>query len=135
MSRYLFVVLLAALALSPPVTASAQTPLAHRGSGSTELFAGYSYSFRNYDHNQDNNLTGGMNGWQASLKLRLLPWIGLKFDGSGYYRADDGNPTSKDPLHSCRPGDFAAIWAPQNLRPRTGRRRTLEPLLPSRSER
>ena len=51
---------------------------------SNEVFAGYSYATRSYDQTQSNTISGGMNGGDVSYKFRILPWVGLKFDGSYY---------------------------------------------------
>ena len=79
------------LALTVCASLAAQIPIAHRSTPSNELYGGYTYSFRTYDHTQDNNFSGGMSGWQASYKAPVLPWIGIKLDASGYYRSDPNN--------------------------------------------
>jgi opacity protein-like surface antigen len=59
-----------------------------------ELYGGYSYVFRAYDHTQANPFTGGMNGWDASLRVPFPifgSWLGIKGDVSGSYRNDSPN--------------------------------------------
>ena len=80
--------LLLVLVIATCVTLPAQMPGFHMSAPGNELYGGYSFSFRDYEHNQDNPVTGGMNGWQASFKTPILPWIGIKADGSGYYKTD-----------------------------------------------
>jgi hypothetical protein len=80
--------LFALLALSASLALAAKIPFASKSPGGKEFYGGYSYSFRDYAHNQDNPLTGGMNGWQGSFKVPILPLIGLKADASGFYRND-----------------------------------------------
>ena len=56
-----------------------------------ELYGGYSYVFRPYDHTQSNPFSGGMNGWDASLKIPVPivgSWLGAKGEVSGVYRND-----------------------------------------------
>ena len=67
---------------------TAQIPFSHKSAPNNELYGGYSYSFRDYEHNQDNPVSGGMNGWQASFKTPVLPWIGLKVDASEYRKSE-----------------------------------------------
>lgn len=70
------------------VSLAAQTPFHHKSNPGNELYGGYSYSFRDYEHNQDNPVSGGMNGWQASFKTPVLPWIGLKVDASEFRKSE-----------------------------------------------
>ena len=59
-----------------------------------ELYGGYAYVLRPYDHTNTNPFTGGMNGWDASLKVPLPffgSWLGIKGDVSGTYRSDQPN--------------------------------------------
>jgi hypothetical protein len=81
-SLTLFILLLAGPACTP---ALAKVPLPWSAVPPNELYAGYSYVTQSYDQTQDNSISGGMNGWQGSFKMRVLPWVGLKFDASGYY--------------------------------------------------
>lgn len=65
--------------------ALAKVPMPWSAVPPNELYGGYSYVTQSYDQTQDNSISGGMNGWQGSFKMRVLPWVGLKFDASGYY--------------------------------------------------
>ncbi len=59
-----------------------------------ELYGGYSYVFRDFDHTQANPFVGGMNGWDGSFRLPLPivgSWLGVKGDVSGSYRNDGPN--------------------------------------------
>jgi hypothetical protein len=59
------------------------------GAPAFELYGGYSYVFRPYDSSSQTPLSGGMNGWDASLRvpLPIVPaWLGIKGDVSGSYR-------------------------------------------------
>ena len=81
-------------ALVFPAFASAQIASAGSSPGNIELYGGYSYVFRPYDHTSSNPFSGGMNGWDASLKLPLPglgSWLGIKGDVSGSYRSDQPN--------------------------------------------
>lgn len=85
-------------ALAVPATVHAQNAPSMRVP-SLELYGGYSYVFRPYDHTSANPFTGGMNGWDASLKIPspiFGSWLGIKGDVSGTYRSDqpDFNPHS-----------------------------------------
>ena len=72
----------------------AQIPFGHKSAPGNELYGGYSYSFRDYSNNQDGPASGGMNGWQASFKTPVLPWVGLKVDASEYRKSEsDGGLT------------------------------------------
>uniref|UniRef100_E6QKZ3 Outer membrane protein beta-barrel domain-containing protein n=1 Tax=mine drainage metagenome TaxID=410659 RepID=E6QKZ3_9ZZZZ len=75
------------LLLAGSVSAIAAVPVVWNAVPPNELYGGYSYVTKSYDQTQNNTISGGMNGWQASFKMRVLPWIGLKFDASGYYRS------------------------------------------------
>ena len=99
MLRKLPFLLLLIPALAAPTSLSAQAAPDQRSTPNVELFGGYSYVFRPYDHTQTNPFTGGMNGWDASLKLPVPifgSWLGVKGDVSGSYRNDgpDFNPHS-----------------------------------------
>ena len=88
-----------ALFLLPMVAglcAPAVAPAQVRQSGDTvppfELYGGYSYIFHPYDSTSQTPITGGMNGWDSSLRVPLpvMPsWLGLKGDVSRSYRTDD----------------------------------------------
>jgi len=59
-----------------------------------ELYGGYSYILRPYDQTNSNPFSGGMNGWDASLRVPLPivgRWLGVKGDVSGNYRNDAPN--------------------------------------------
>ncbi len=91
MLRTLFLALLLASALAVPVSLLAQAAPTHRPAANYELYGGYSYTFRPYDHTQDFPVSGGMNGWEASLRVPLPifgSWLGIKGDVSGSYRYD-----------------------------------------------
>jgi len=81
------------LVLAVCTSLPAQIPFSHKSAPGNELYGGYSYSFRDYEHNQDNPVSGGMNGWQASFKTPVLPWIGLKVDASEYRKSDSDGLT------------------------------------------
>jgi hypothetical protein len=66
-------------------SAQAKVPVLSNAVPPNELYTGYSYVTQSYDQTQDNSISGGMNGWQGSFKMRVLPWVGLKLDASGYY--------------------------------------------------
>lgn len=68
----------------------AQVPHRSEGNSSSRLFGGYSLAFRDYAHNQDNDFTGVMNGWEIAYSHRVLPWTSVAVDGSGFYRSDPG---------------------------------------------
>jgi hypothetical protein len=78
---------------------SAQVPFTSHSAPGFELYGGYSYVFRPYDHTQANPFSGGMSGWDAALRVPMPffgPWLGIKGDVSGSYRSDqpDFNPHS-----------------------------------------
>ncbi|MGB7549903.1 MAG: outer membrane beta-barrel protein [Terracidiphilus sp.] len=82
------------VALAVPFGLHAQTAPSHRPAPNYELYGGYSYVFRPYDHTQDNPVSGGMNGWDASLRVPspiFGSWLGIKGDVSGTYRSDQFN--------------------------------------------
>ncbi len=94
MIRKLFVVLLSAIPLAAPAGLLAQSAPFHRSAPNYELYGGYSYVFRAYDSTQTNPFSGGMNGWDASLRVPfpIFPsWLGIKGDVSGTYRNDAPN--------------------------------------------
>ena len=94
MLRTLFLALFLASALAVPVSLLAQAEPAHRPAANYELYGGYSYTFRPYDHTQDFPVSGGMNGWEASLRVPspiFGSWLGIKGDVSGSYRNADPN--------------------------------------------
>jgi opacity protein-like surface antigen len=86
------------VSLSAPVALRAQTRQSGYGNPSFELYGGYSYVFVPYDSTSQTPISGGMNGWDSSLRapLPILPsWLGIKGDVSGFYRSDgalDLNP-------------------------------------------
>lgn len=82
------------LLLVVPTALHAQAAPAHRSIPGVELYGGYSYVFRPYDHTQLFPVSGGMNGWDASLKLPVplfASWLGVKGEVSGTYRSDQPN--------------------------------------------
>jgi opacity protein-like surface antigen len=89
--RILPLLALFAMAASSPLTLAGQTAPQHEATKNNEIFGGYSYSLRAYDHTQDNPVSGGMNGWEASAKFALMhsKLLGIKADASGYYRTDN----------------------------------------------
>jgi opacity protein-like surface antigen len=94
MLRTLYLALLLASTLAVPVSLLAQAAPAHRPAANYELYGGYSYIFRPYDHTQDFPVSGGMNGWEASLRVPFPifgSWLGIKGDVSGSYRNDAPN--------------------------------------------
>ena len=82
--KYLFVVL-ALFALTSLV--SAQVPKGN-------AFFGYSYANADFNSNDRSNL----NGWEASLEGKFLPFIGIVADFSGYYGTNDF-PSSSTIFH------------------------------------
>lgn len=94
MLRKLLFVLVPIFVLAASVSLPAQTAPYRRGAPNYELYGGYSYVFRPYDSTQLTPISGGMNGWDASL---LVPfpifgsWLGIKGDVSGTYRNDAPN--------------------------------------------
>jgi opacity protein-like surface antigen len=90
--------LLLVFALMAPTALCAQAPSAgHDPPPGFELYGGYSYVFRPYDHTGTNPFTGGMNGWDAALRVPvplLGSWLGVQGEVSGIYRNDqpDFNP-------------------------------------------
>jgi hypothetical protein len=92
--RFLSLLLLASLPASSALL-SAQSDRPSFGTPNFELYGGYSYVFNSYDHTNNNLVTGGMNGWDASFKVPVIgPLLGIKGDVSGQYRNDapDFNP-------------------------------------------
>ena len=89
--RILPLLAFSAMAASAPLMLAGQTAPQHQAPANNEIFGGYSYSFRAYDHTQDNPVSGGMNGWEASAKFAIprTRLLGIKVDGSGYYRTDN----------------------------------------------
>ncbi len=94
MFRRIPFLLLLAFALIAPADLSAQVPFTGHSARPFELFGGYSYVFRPYDHTSTTPFTGGMNGWDAALRVPMPlfgPWLGIKGDVSGSYRNDGPN--------------------------------------------
>ena len=90
--KLIFLLLLPALAA--PACLSAQTTPVHEPIPGFELYGGYSYVFRSYNDTLTNPVSGGMNGWDASLKVPLPifgSWLGIKGDVSGSYRNNSPN--------------------------------------------
>ena len=94
MFQKLLFLLLLLPALAAPACLSAQPTPFRQPAPNFELYGGYSYVFRPYDHTQTNPFSGGMNGWDASLKVPVPifgSWLGVKGDVSGSYRNDSPN--------------------------------------------
>jgi hypothetical protein len=85
-------------ALCAPAVLCAQARQSGFGNPPFELYGGYSYTFVPYDNTSETPFSGGMNGWDSSLRvpLPMVPdWLGVKGDVSGSYRSDgslDLNP-------------------------------------------
>jgi hypothetical protein len=91
MLRKLFYTLLLIPAVAAPACLSAQIAPNRESAPNYELYGGYSYVFRDFDSTQTNPFVGGMNGWDASLRVPLPvvgSWLGIKGDVSGSYRND-----------------------------------------------
>jgi len=56
------------------------------------VFFGYSYDRTSIVSNDTSNL----NGWEATLEGKLLPWIGLVADVDGHYGSHDFGGTNAD---------------------------------------
>lgn len=94
MSLKAFFLFLALGLLSLPTLATAQAAPGRRSVPNAELYGGFSHVFTAYDSTSLTNFSGGMNGWDASLKLPLPffgSWLGVKGDVSGTYRSDQPN--------------------------------------------
>lgn len=86
--------LLALGLLTVPTLAVAQSAPGRRSVPNAELYGGFSHVFKAYDDTSLTNFSGGMNGWDASLKLPVPffgSWLGVKGDVSGTYRSDQPN--------------------------------------------
>jgi len=85
------VLVLAACAAVP--AAPAQTRPNRREAGNSELFAGFSYLFRDYRHEQLNQTSGGMPGWNlVYTKPHLFGRsVGMTVDTSGHYSTGGGD--------------------------------------------
>jgi hypothetical protein len=89
--RFLFLVAVIA-AFCVPATLHSQSRQTAYGTPAFELYGGYSYIFKPYDHTSQTPINGGMNGWDSSLRVPLpfMPqWLGVKGDVSGSYRSDN----------------------------------------------
>jgi hypothetical protein len=81
-----------------PTTAHAQSGASGYNNPGFEFYGGYSYVFVPYDSTSQTPISGGMNGWDSSLRVPLPfapQWLGAKGDVSGSYRSDgslDLNP-------------------------------------------
>lgn len=108
MWRRLFVLLLPAAVLTAPVILGAQTPADEAAVPSFQVYGGYSYFFRPYDSTHQTPIRGGMNGWDASLRVPAPwfgSWFGIKADASGVYRSD--------PPFDLRPHTYFFLAGPQ----------------------
>jgi opacity protein-like surface antigen len=98
MLRKAFFLLPVIVMLCLPVAVHTQAGQSGYGNPSFELYGGYSYIFRPYDSTSQTPISGGMNGWDSSLRVPLVfmpSWLGVKGDVSGGYRSDgslDLNP-------------------------------------------
>jgi hypothetical protein len=91
-----FPILTALLGIPIAAAASAQTAPAWTPPA-FEAYGGYSYLFHQYAPTFQHPVSGGMNGWDGSLRVPvpLLPsWLGIKGDVSGHYSSNnfDFNP-------------------------------------------
>ncbi|HUX43860.1 MAG TPA: hypothetical protein VMV57_03825 [Terracidiphilus sp.] len=94
MSHKAYLSLIVLSLLVAPALLSAQVARDRRSVPNTELYAGYSYVVKSYDQTNLNNFSGGMNGWDASLKVPVPffgSWLGAKGEVSGTYRSDQPN--------------------------------------------
>jgi opacity protein-like surface antigen len=94
MFQKLFSSLLLCFAVALPASLNAQVRMNQGPPPGFELYGGYSYVFRAFDSTQTNPFTGGMNGWDASLRVPVPVfgrWLGIKGDVSGSYRNDAPN--------------------------------------------
>ncbi|HUH63747.1 MAG TPA: outer membrane beta-barrel protein [Terracidiphilus sp.] len=59
-----------------------------------ELYGGFSYVFHQYSPTFQHPVSGGMTGWDGSLKVPVPvfnDWLGVVGDVSGHYASDDFN--------------------------------------------
>ena len=95
MFQKLLFLLLFISAFAAPAAISAQMRTINEAPpGNFELYGGYSYIFLPYDRTNTNPFSGGMNGWDASLRVPVPVvgrWLGIKGDVSGNYRNDGPN--------------------------------------------
>ncbi len=87
--------LLLSFALAAPAGLGAQVRSINDGPPPNyELYGGFSRVLRPYDQTDSNPFSGGMNGWDASLRVPVPVfgrWLGIKGDVSGDYRNDGPN--------------------------------------------
>lgn len=82
---------LAPLLLVLPITGvRAQTDAGSRAPGETELYAGYSYLSNSFNSHTGFS-GGGLNGWDASVKLPLSNSFGVKIAAIGEYGSSLGD--------------------------------------------
>lgn len=77
--------------LAAPAGLRAQVNDDHWPAPKYELYGGYSFLLKDYDHTNTDPTSGTMNGWDASLRVPvpvLGSWLGIKGDVSGAYRND-----------------------------------------------
>ena len=86
-------------ALASAAGASAQTaaPVPSQEVPNWELYGGFSYVFHQYSPTFQHPVSGGMTGWDGSLKVPVPvfnSWLGVVGDVSGHYASDnfDFNP-------------------------------------------
>jgi hypothetical protein len=92
MLRKLIRLLMAFAGLFASASLSAQSRQSGYFTPPFELYGGYSYIFVPYDNTSQTPISGGMNGWDSSLRVPLpfVPqWLGAKGDVSGGYRSDN----------------------------------------------
>jgi opacity protein-like surface antigen len=92
MLRKFFLLLPLVAAFFVPVRLHGQARQSGYGTPPFELYGGYSYIFKPYDSTSQTPMSGGMNGWDSSLRvpLPMMPaWLGVKGDVSGNYRSDN----------------------------------------------
>jgi hypothetical protein len=81
--------------------ASAQVPKGN-------VFFGYSYASADLNHNNRSNL----NGWEASLEGKFLPFIGIAADFSGHYGTNDF-PSSSGTIFHVDGREYNFLFGPR----------------------
>src|SRR6185503_17910338 len=66
----------------PSVIGAAIRRPQHAGHCKSNVFAGYSFMSADVPNSADRK---NLNGWEASLEGKLLPFLGVVADGSGHY--------------------------------------------------
>src|SRR5690242_3367024 len=80
------------LAVPAAMGAQAHPEYHYGGTPSFDLYGGYSYVFRTFNPNSTTTAVTGRSGWDASLKVPLFPFLGIKGDVSGSYLNHYGDP-------------------------------------------